>query len=67
MALHSLFLLISEQSMRVISYDTYAKFAKKYNIPLKTPTGRAKSLGALAKQIYAHEKSKPKLKGLYFN
>ena len=61
-----LFLLTVEQSMRVISYDTYAQFAKKYNIPLKTTKGRAKSLGVLAKQIYAHEKSKPKLKGLYF-
>ena len=52
--------------MRMISYDTHAQFAKKYNIPLKTPKGRTKSLGARAKHIYTHEKSKPKLKGLHF-
>ena len=49
--------------MRVISYDTYAKYAKKYGIALKTGT-RKKTMPMLAKQIYAYEKARPKLKGL---
>ena len=47
--------------MRVISYDTYAK----YGIALKSGA-RKKTMPMLAKQIYAHEKARPKLKGLYF-
>ena len=52
--------------MRVISYDTYAKYAKKYKIPLKSG-GKLKPMPLLAKQIHAHEKARPKLKGLYFS
>ena len=51
--------------MRVISYDTYAKYAKKYGIALKSGA-RKKTMPMLAKQIYAHGKARPKLKGLYF-
>ena len=49
--------------MRVISYDTYAKYAKKYGIGLK-PGG--KPMSVLARQIQASEKARPKLMGLYF-
>ena len=51
--------------MRVISYDTYAKYAKKYGIAIKTGA-RKKTMSTLAKQIHAYEKARPKLKGLYF-
>ena len=51
--------------MRVISYDTYAKYAKKYGIGLKSG-GKPKPMSVLAKQIHAYEKARPKLKGLYF-
>ena len=54
-----------KRNMRVISYDTYAKYAKKYGIALKSGA-RKKTMPMLAKQIYAHEKARPKLKGLYF-
>ena len=51
--------------MRVISYDTYAKYAKKYGIGLKSG-GKPKPMSVLAKQIHAYEKARPKLKGLHF-
>ena len=51
--------------MRVISYDTYAKYAKKYGIGLKSG-GKPKPMSVLARQIQAYEKARPKLKGLYF-
>ena len=51
--------------MRAISYDTYAKYAKKYGIPLKAGA-RKKPTPVLAEQIHAYEKARPKLKGLYF-
>ena len=57
--------LLIKEAMRVISYDTYAKYAKKYGIGLKTGT-RKKTMPVLAKQIHAYEKARPKLKGLYF-
>ena len=47
--------------MRVISYDTYANYAKKYGIALKSGE-RKKTMPMLAKQIYAHEKARPKLR-----
>ena len=53
--------------MRVISYDTYAKYAKKFKIPLKSG-GKPKPMPVLAKEIHAYEKARPKLKGcLYFS
>ena len=56
--------------MRVISYDTYAKFAKKYKIPLTgqkslQKSGQLKSMSTLAKQIHAHEKARKIKGGLY--
>ena len=53
------------KGMRAISYDTYAKYARKYGIGLKSG-GKPKPMPVLAKQIYAHEKARPKLKGLHF-
>ena len=53
--------------MRVISYDTYAKYAKKYGISL-TSGGKPKPMPMLAREIHAYEKARPKLKGcLYFS
>ena len=49
----------------MISCDTYAKYAKKYGIGLKSG-GKPKSMSVLARQIHAYEKARPKLKGLYF-
>ena len=49
--------------MRVISHDTYAKYAKKYGIGLKSG---GKPMSVLARQIHAYENARPKLKGLYF-
>ena len=51
--------------MRVISYDTYAKYAKRYGVGLKSG-GKPKPMPVLARQIHAYEKARPKLKGLYF-
>ena len=51
--------------MRVISYDTYAKYAKKYGIGLQS-SGKLKPMQVLSRQIHAYEKARPKLKGLYF-
>ena len=49
----------------MISHDTYAKYAKKYGIPLKSG-GKPKPMPLLARQIHAYEKARPKLKGLHF-
>ena len=59
--------------MRVIAYDTYAKFAKKYKIPLTGQKSQQKlgkksglkSMTILAKQIHAHEKARKVKGGLY--
>ena len=51
--------------MRVISYDTYAKYATKCGISLKSG-GKPKPMPVLAREIHAYEKARPKLKGLYF-
>ena len=56
--------------MRVIAYDTYAKFAKKYKIPLtgqksQQKSGQLKSMSTLARQIHAHEKARKIKGGLY--
>ena len=53
------------KGMRVISYDTCAKYAKKYGIGLQS-SGKPKPMSVLARQIQAYEKARPKLKGLYF-
>ena len=52
--------------MRVISYKTYKKYAKRYNIPLRRSNGALKSLKLLSNQIYRFEKrNKGVTKGLY--
>ena len=51
--------------MRVISYDTYAKYAQKYGIGLKSG-GKPKPMQLLARQIQPYEKARLKLKGPYF-
>ena len=56
--------------MRVIAYDTYAKSAKKYKIPLtgqksQQKSGKLKSMSTLARQIHAHEKARKIKSGLY--
>ena len=40
---------------RAIAHSTYLKFAKKYNIPLKTQTGKVKTFKQLAREIYRYE------------
>jgi len=53
-------------NMRVISYKTYKKYAKRYNIPLRRSNGELKSLKLLSRQIYRFEKrNKGVTKGLY--
>ena len=53
-------------SGQAISYKTYLDFAKKYNIPTKTKTGRLRSMTTLSKLIYQHEMKNKSIKsGLY--
>lgn len=59
-----------EGSGRVISYETYKQFAKKYKIRLTKNVNDKrvlKTMKQLQKEIYTHEKNDPKIKkGLYF-
>jgi hypothetical protein len=53
-------------SGRPIANQTYIFFAKKYNIPLKTKTGRLRTMSRLSKLIYQHEMKNKNIKsGLY--
>ena len=60
-----------EGSGRVISYETYKQYAKKYKIRLtKNINGERvrKTIKQLQKEIYDHETNSPKIKkGLYYN
>ena len=42
-------------SGRLISYQTYVKYANKYNIDINTKSGKPKSMKTLQKSIYDHE------------
>ena len=50
---------------RVIGYETYVDFAKKYGIKITTKT-RKKTMNELARQIYNYEKRNNIKHGLYF-
>lgn len=51
---------------RAISYQTYVQFAKKYKIPIKTKTGKLRTMSSLSKSIYQYEKThNVQLPGLY--
>ena len=54
---------------RALAHSTYLKFAKKYNIHLKTQAGKVKTFKQLARETYRHEMKyilqKPGKYGLY--
>ena len=54
--------------MRVISYETYQEFAKRYKIPLlNKKKKKPKSMKQLSKEIYEYEKTHDDItNGLYF-
>jgi hypothetical protein len=55
---------------RLISYQTYVKYASKYNIDINTKSGKPKSMKILQKSIYDHEtkliNSGKTVNGLYY-
>ena len=60
-----------EGSGRVISYETYKQYAKKYKIRLTKNINNKrvrKTMKQLQKEIYNYETNNPKIKkGLYYN
>ena len=55
---------------RLISYQTYVQYAKKYNIDINTKSGKPKSMNTLQKSIYVREtkllKCGKAVNGLYY-
>ena len=55
---------------RLISYQTYVKYANKYNIDINTKSGKHESMNTLQKSIYDHEttliNSGQTVNGLYY-
>ena len=53
--------------MRVISFETYQEFAKRYKIPLLNKKKKPKSMKQLSKEIYEYEQTHNDIiNGLYF-
>ena len=57
-------------SGRLISYQTYVRYANKYNIQFNTKSGKPKSMKTLQNEIYDHEtkliNSGKTVNGLYY-
>ena len=57
-------------SGRLISYQTYVRYANKYNLQFDIKSGKPKSMKILQKEIYGHEtkliKPGKTVNGLYY-
>jgi len=50
---------------RIISYNTYKRFAKKYNIEIKNKNGKLRTMKQLGNSIHKHEIKNNIARGLY--